>query len=308
MISWFAVATLVSTESAVSQGWCTPVGCVPSSLVSQALLVVGALALVCFALGALSFIPEARAVVREEHERAAAERDAFERFRRRVASLDATSARTPSAGGTNTLGAGALAVSGTRDDRLGRVRDAYRTTVTDVDHYDDEYGEPLEANLAAEFGDGVAGALAGGDTFTPALRSTLLEEASEASERRARLCRALDCEAETVRDAASTLREVEALVETDGTPTLGDSYETLDARWQRLYDAKQTVESLLNEQQETVRRNYGVAPGIGERIGLHEYLYDAEPYTHPVLAEGAALLDSLHEAQDRTAVALSRRI
>jgi hypothetical protein len=306
MGSWFTVATLVSTDSAVNHGWCTPFGCVPEAVIAQGFLLVGVLALVCFALAALSFVPEARSVVREEHTRAAAERDAFERFRKRVESLDGTRARLPDGG--QPLGAGTLRVAPERDERLDRVREAYRGTVMDTDHYVDEYDEPLATNLGAEFGDGVADAVVGGGTFTPALRRTLLEGASDASERRSRLCRALDTEAETLRSAGSTLRDVESLVEGTEGSTLGESYETLVDRWGRLSSAECTVEQLLDDQQSSLQEGYGVAPRLGGPVSLHEYLYADEPYTHPVLAEATELLGAVNDAQDRTATAISRRV
>ncbi|MFC7226443.1 hypothetical protein N0B31_03430 [Salinirubellus salinus] len=306
MIPWFPVGTLVSTEPAVNHGWCTPVGCVSEAVLAQAFLAVGVLALVCFALAALSFVPEARAVVREEHSRAAAERDAFERFRRRVESVDATPTSLPDGG--QLLGGGTLTRSRPPDDRLDTVRDAYRETVMAVDHYEAEYDESLPTNLGAEFGDGVADALEGGQTFSPALRQTLLEGATEASERRARLCRALDSESVTLREAASTLREVEDLLDETEGPTLSESYETLRRRWDRLDAAETTLERVVDENQGDIHRGYGVAPRMGGPVALHEYLYDSQPYTHPVLAESTQLLDAVHAAQDRTATAMSRRV
>jgi len=306
MVTWLPVATLVSTDAAVNHGWCTPVGCVSEALLAKAFLLSGLLALVCFALAALSFVPEARAVVREEHSRATAERDAFQRFRRRVASLDVTPTRMPDGG--QTLGVGTLSVSEPPDERLARVRDAYRETVMAVDHYGAEYDEPLATNLGAEFGEGVAEALVNGQTLTPALRTTLVEGASDASDRRAKLCRALDTEADTLRESAATLREVERTVEAADGPTLSESYDSLTRRWDRLQEAEATVEGVLAEQQSDLHEEYGVAPRLGGPVSLHEYLYADESYTHPVLAEGADLLETLRERQDQTALALARRV
>ena len=306
MCSWFTVATLVSTDSAVNQGWCTPFGCVSEAVIAQGFLLFGLAALICFALAVLSFVPEARSVVREERSRAAAERDAFGRFRKRVASLDPT--RTRMSDGGRTLEAGTLRVPPDRDDRLDRVRTAYRETVMGVDHYVDEYDEPLGTNLGAEFSDGVADMVVGGGTFTPALRQTLLEGAGDARERRARLCRALDTEADTLQSAAGTLRDVESLVEETEGSTLGESYETLVGRWGRLSSTECTVKELLSDQQSSLQAGYGVAPRLGGPVSLHEYLYAAEPYTHPVLAEATDLLGAVNDAQDRTAVAISRRV
>jgi hypothetical protein len=312
MDSLFHVATMMSTDGAVGAGVCTPVGCVTQALLAQGLLVLGLGALSFFALAALSFIPEARAVVREERTRADAERTAFERFARRVAQMDAGPARSPAAS-TGLSGPGpemgTIVLSGGEDDRLTGVRRAYRETVMAVDHYEEEYDEPLSTNLAAEFGDGVATAVMGADTFTPALKDTLVDSAESARDRRQGLVRALDCEAETLREAASTLRCAETTAEEANTgPTISLSFEDLMERWSRLYETEQTCEQLLAEQQQDLHSNYGVAPRLDGPASLHEYLYDDQSYTHPVLAEGAQVLDQVRTAQTRTSTALARRV
>ncbi|MFC6726651.1 hypothetical protein ACFQE1_20230, partial [Halobium palmae] len=51
------------------------------------------------------------------------------------------------------------------DDGLREVRAAYRDTVMGMAHYDDEYGEPLATNMAAEFSEELAGAVADGTAW-----------------------------------------------------------------------------------------------------------------------------------------------
>jgi hypothetical protein len=317
----FHAATMMSTDGAVGTGVCTPFGCVSGALLAKGLLVLGLGALSFFALAALSFIPEARAVVREERSRADAERTAFERFARRVAQLEAGAVQSPSAsmgpsgpgpGGSGPgpgLGLGTLSVSGGDDDRLERVQRAYRETVMAVDHYEEEYGEPPAMNLAAEFGEGVAAAVTGADVFTPTLQETLVESAEAARERRQGLVRALDCEEESLREAASTLRCAESTAdEATSGPTIDLSFEELMDRWGRLYDAQQRCEELLDAHQDELHERYGVAPRLDGPVSLHEYLYSDQPYTHPILAEGTRVLDRLGVAQSRTSTALSRRV
>jgi hypothetical protein len=306
MSKWLAVATLVSTDPAISQGWCTPFGCVSQAVLSQLLLLIGVTALACFALAALSVIPEARVVVNKEHSRTAGERDAFDRFQQRIQALETTHPRLSDGG--QPLAAGTLSTPPPSDGQLATVKKAYRETVMDMEHYSEEYDESLERNLSAEFGEGIARAVECGSVLTPALRNTLHESAVDAKQRRSRLCHALDTEDESLQTAATTLRDIEQLTTEAEGSTLGDSFETLDARWDRLSRAQHRTEQLLTDQQVELHDRHSVAPRLGGPISLHEYLYSNEPYTHPVLAEATALLDSVHTAQRRTAIALSRRV
>ena len=315
----FHAATMVSTKGTVgTDAICSPVGCVSAELLARALLYAGLGALTVFALATLAFIPDARAVLRRERERAGAERDAFARFARRVADLDATVAQgNPSQGaGVNRspgLGVGTLALSGAvdppPDDRVAQARRAYRDTVMSVPHYEEEYAESLAENVSAEFGESVAIALEGAETFTPGLRRTLVDGAETARDRRNSLVRAIEKEEATLRSAASTLSDVESDVEAvDGGSTLSLSFEQLMDRWGRLYDMEQECETVIEERQESLRSGYGVPLRLDGPISLQEYLYDSLPVTHPVLAEATRLIESVREVQDATSVALSRRV
>lgn len=315
----FHAATMVSTKGTVgAESICSPVGCFSAELLAHALLYTGLGALTVFALAALAFIPDARAVLRREHERAADERDAFARFARRVADLEAGPAQGNPSQGTGTnggpgLAVGTLALSGPADpppdDRVAQARRAYRDTVMSVSHYEEEYGESLEENVSAEFGESVAIALEGAETFTPGLRRTLVDGAETARDRRNSLVRAIEKEEVALRSAASTLSDVESDVEAvEGGSTLSLSFEQLMDRWGRLYDLEQECETVVEERQETLRSGYGVPLRLDGPITLQEYLYESLPVTHPILAEATRLIESVREVQDATSVALSRRV
>ena len=314
----FQVLTMVSTESAVgADALCSPFGCVSAELLARALLYAGLGALMVFALATLAFIPDARAVLRRERERAGDERDAFARFARRVADLDTTAAGGFAAGGGGSNvgpgpGVGTLAISGTAgrppDDQVARARRAYRDTVMSVPHYEEEYGESLAENVSAEFGESVAIALEEAEAFTPGLRRTLVDGADTARDRRNSLVRAIEREESTLRSAAGTLSEVESDVEAADGSTLSLSFEELMDRWGRLYDLEQECERVLEERQEAIQSGYGVPLRLDGPISLQEYLYDSLPVTHPVLAEATRMLESVRRVQDATSVALSRRV
>jgi hypothetical protein len=319
MATVFHAATMVSTKGAVSSdALCSPVGCVSPELFAQVLLYAGLGALMIFALAALAFIPDARAVLRRERERASDERDAFGRFARHVANLDATPTPNGVSQGVGLdqgpgPGVGTLALAGTGgampDDRIAMARRAYRDTVMSVPHYEEEYGETLAENVSAEFGESVAIALEEGGAFTPGLRGTLVGSAETARDRRDSLVRAIEQEEATLRSAASTLSDIETEVErVNEGPTLPLSFEQLMDRWGRLYDLERECEQVLEERQESIQSGYGVPLRLDGPVSLQEYLYDSLPVTHPVLAEATRVLEAVRNAQNSTSVALSRRV
>jgi len=79
----------------------------------------------------------------------ASERDAFDAFADRVATITVDSPRPPA------LMAGSVDTSGT-SSATAALREEYEATVMAVPHYDDVYGESIEENASAEFGPDLA--------------------------------------------------------------------------------------------------------------------------------------------------------
>lgn len=277
-------------------------GCGGVDLVTIALISVTAvLALLVFA--AVVHVWDAETLLDDELRRLAAEREAFSEFGKRVADMEVSeaSAAVPASGGL------VAATTTVPDDRLDRVRDAYRETVMDVGHFEEDYGEPLAENLAAEFGDNVAVAVVDGNQFTSQLKAALLQSSREASRQRASFISTLEAEAESLEAAASTLSEVDAergsLAEA---PLPSRSYEELVDDWHRLGTLSERCRSLVSERQRRLRElSSPLPPGGGE---LHEYLYEELAVSHPVLADAASLSEKVEELRGRVLQSLTRRV
>lgn len=84
-------------------------------------------------------IPAAIAAVDRKSERLQQERDAFDRFATEVDSL--------SVSGENTNGPTPVAARTVSKNGLRNVRNAYRSTVMEIDHFESEYGEELYENM-----------------------------------------------------------------------------------------------------------------------------------------------------------------
>lgn len=277
-------------------------GCGGIDLAAVAILVFFGL-LAFLVLAAIVHVSEAASIVDEERTRLAAERDAFDVFARRVATMEVSEATAamPAAGGI------ATATATGQDGGLDSVKAAYRDTVMDVDHYDADYGEPLGENLAAELGDGLAYAVVDGRQFTPQLKSALLDASREASRRRSSFLSTLEEEAESLSEAAETIEAIDEEQESIAAAPLSQrSWGGLVRDWNRLGDLTDRCRSSMQERQDRTRSLSASLPS--ERPDLHEYLYSGLPVTHPVLADVAALSEAIETRRSQVLQAITRRV
>lgn len=269
------------------------------------LAVLGVTAAFLLVAGAvISRLDGAREALAREATRTRAERDAFARFRRRVAKLEPGERAWPSptGGGTNVLTVPAGSGAGS-DDALASARQAYRETVMSTPHYEEEYGEPIAVNVAEEFSGPVASALVeDGATLTPSLRATLADGARRACEDRTELLSRLETERSAVSDAESTLAPAaeagERIVDRDLSTA---SYTDIVSEYERLEWHEGRVETLLTDRQGRIHDEEG------DSRYWFEYLYRSLPATYPVLSAGADALSTIDEAKGRLASAAGGR-
>jgi hypothetical protein len=254
--------------------------------------------------GSLSYVPSARSLLREEREKTRRERTAFEAFADRVGRLSA-SAPTAVASGPQQL----VRASGGADAQLSAVRDAYRDTVMGMSHYDEEYGEPLAANMAAEFSEELAGAVSGGTSLSPQIKRALIAGANEARNERDAFLRTLDAEAAEIRDAASTLSQADRKRAEIADRRLElSSYDQLRDAWEKLDELEADCEACLDDRQASVHDGYTLGFRSGDSETFHSYLYRPLDVSYPVLADGANVLDAVQETRRQVTGAASSRL
>lgn len=305
MVAAAPLATRVSMRNmeVVDDVCRSALGCGGADLATIALVAVAVvLALVVFAVAV--HVREATSLLTEECERLRAERDAFEAFTRRVATLETSeaSAAVPATGGITTT------ATALPDDGLEEVREAYRETVMAVPHYEADYGEPLVDSVAAEFGEDVAVAVVDGGRLTPQLKSALLEGSREAQRSRTALRSSLEAEAESLERSAAELAEVDAEREAiaDRAPLPERSFEALEADWRRLGELADRCRGVVAERQATLRdRSPTTPPTVPD---LQAYLYDDLSVDYPVLADASALVEAVESARSRLLRSLTRRV
>jgi len=275
--------------------------CAPEATVQAAAVVVfGALTLLV--LVGLAHVYDARDALSEERERVAAERDAFRRFAAKVEGIDVSA-------GQVSAGTSAPVAVRTKppDSGMGTVREAYRETVMGVPHFDDEYGEELVTNAAAELSPEVAAALADGGTLTPQLRGALATQSREAAASRENLIDAIDGERERVREATESLERVEDDVsELDDASFLPYSYGELEDAYDRLEDARDDADALVTERQATLHAEGAGAQGM-DGHDFRRYVYGSLGTSYPVLTEASRLIDRIEDVQSQVVTSLLRR-
>lgn len=270
--------------------------------VSTIALVLVTVVLAVLVFATIVHVREATSLVEEETERLEAERDAFDAFARRVANLEVAEAAQP----VTTSGGVATVASTAPDDRLDRVRTAYRETVMDVPHYEADYGEALAENLSAEFGDEIAYAVEDGRQLTPQLKSALLDASREASRNRSSFISTLEAEADALADAASEMEELDGeRASVAAAPVTERSYEELVADWKRLGRLGERCRQLTRSRQEQIR---STSAAIRNAPDLHSYLYDEIDVTYPVLADAVSLSDTIEDLRSRFLDSITRRV
>lgn len=291
---------------AVDEVCSAALGCSQTDVIGQLLLLVvtGLVAVVIIA--AAVHIREARATVSEERSRTATERHAFERFARKVSRFDAsvTPVQPASAPGA---GSAVSATSVPSSRGLNQVRTAYEETVLEMDHYEEEYDEPLAEHMRRELGAELATAVDQSQQLTPPLKQALVGRAREAARDRERLITQLDRERETLDAADDELASIADAVDESAPRSVGGwTFPDLVDEWHRLGELESRVSRLLTRRQEALQARGPDGRRAGEP-SLNAYLYERLDTTFPVLTDAAVIADRVKTARRRVLLALTSR-
>lgn len=262
---------------------------------------VGGIALV---LGFL-YLARAASACNTEADRLRAERDAFERFGRKVAELDPGKRRSV---GPSPVGSTAVVSTGGGTDQHRRVRQLYGKTVMGVDHYDEEYGEPMNRHCAAELGEQAAHVLTGDGRLSTGEQQLLVGAAGDARRRRQRLLKAVTTERETIHEASELLEPANDTIEPVEHDLRLIEFDELRRRWEQLDEAEQSCSRLLDDRQGRLQSGVAVAGGRWDGFKFCSYLYGELSVRHPVLASGATVLDRLRTRKGAVVRALTARV
>ena len=243
--------------------------------------------------GGLSRIPEAVTTAKEEYRRVKAEREAFEAFTAGVQELDTVEDLQSDAsdmGGIVFHGSTA-----TTEPTTDSIQDLYRETFMSVDHYDEEYNEPLRTNASAELGLDLEAVLATNSRLTPPLKRELIRASRTAARDRKRFQTLVKSELNSLTDARTQVQSAaETATRIHDEDLVGHSIAELEAQTQRLQTIERECKSLVEDRQ----AEYVSGPE-GDGIHFKEYLYDQHEWTHPVVCDALDVIRSLREAKHR---------
>lgn len=231
--------------------------------------------------------------LREERRRTTAERDAFEEFTRRVQGLQTVTRPT-----TTTV-----LVERTADNGLEAILDIYRETVMAVPHYREEYDKCAHADIADEFGPGIAAMLPGSRGLDESTKRTVLLAADGSRRSRDALLEILDSESDSVESIASQLRTIAEELESISTVDFNSkTFGALDAYRGRIDTLRGKCDAIAATRQDTLGQYRHTTVGTSDVRSVPEYLYQEFDNVFPILAYIAELgdrMDTLHSRLSR---------
>lgn len=251
---------------------------------------------------AAGYVRDALRTVEDEQEVVESERDAFLEFAEGVQSLPA--ATQPARGVTTAH----VAHMGTDERALEQVRSRYRETVMAVPDYDQEYGEPFDEHLAAEFGSDVASVVLDGHQFNEPVKQLLVEQSRQSAQQRERLLEGFAVEERSLCRSNLELEPVASfLEEVDGPALETREFDELVETDDDVRRHRARCESVLERRQEEVHTTNRRVGGATEMF-LQEYLYKNLPVSFPVLHTGLEYIRELDARRSALVRTLCRRI
>lgn len=255
-----------------------------------------------------------RTTVREERQRTDAERAAFEAFAADVAAVDPVAPSRADFAAHATPGDRGSTVTSMPANRLTppgaaateAVRRAYENTVLALPFHEREYGEGYAENLRAEFGPDLAAALTVGDTFTPAVKRTLLEAITAATETRETIRESCDRELASLEAVERDLVPLAAEVRGHDVRRLeGRTFGELDGFWTRLGRIRERCDRIVAERQDAISTHRDVFDGGADGDEFVVYLYRNLSVTYPVCALCSEIGTCAASVRDRVETALA---
>jgi hypothetical protein len=251
---------------------------------------------------AFAFAPrvsEAIGIAREERDRIAAEKDAFERFVQRIAAMEpsdrnVTTTPDPSSPAVS-LSKSSCKQKPADESSLQAVREVYRETVMDTPHYETDYAESIEQHMATELGPELTRAVTDEGKLLRQVREELLEQSRNAGRERTALLQTIEEEIDDITDGKRTVRTVH-----EGITSVEDSLYPSDVSgivdgWTRLETLEDEMRALLRRRQSEIASGTGGMPPHA----LQRYLYQSRPWTYPILLDGLETVERIDEARDR---------
>lgn len=252
--------------------------------------------------GCLLRVPEAITTVREEQRQIEAEREAFEAFAAEIKDLNAADNPGPATVVMNSRSLSGCSVA--LGDTTESVRTLYRETVMAVDHYEEEYNEPLLTNVAAELGADFRTALLTSGQLTTPLQQALSQRSYSVASEREEFNSFVQSELDSLTDAKTRLRNVtETIAEVRDRGFTHQPIDTFEASTRQLRTVEEKCELLMTDRQ-TEYTNALEA----DDLNFTEYLYQEYEWTHPVVGDTLDVIDHARDVKAQITTTVSDRL
>ena len=238
-------------------------------------------------------------IVRKERSKTVSERNAFDEFAKAVNSFDAAPLNQKPIQTRSLL-------ENPRQTDTHKIRQAYRESVMDVQHYEEEYNETLVVNLTAEFGPKIASAIVNANPITSQLQQAITTAAKVAKKERADHVATLDTEQAELKEARQNISELEEVLTSNiNGQYYQKSYNTLREAYHQLIEAESQCRVILQDRQR--QRQTGHTKVRSESVpDLQTYLYQDLEITYPVLSDTLHLYEDLRSCRSRIEYWLAR--
>lgn len=221
-----------------------------------------------------------------ERRRTTAELAAFDTFIDRVQDIPTTRAAS--------LSSPSALIERAPKGGLASVRDAYRSTVMAVPHYEEEYDNDFAEDVIEEFGSTIATILEQDRPFDARTKQTLLALAVDSQSRRMTHIDLIDAERESIEAATERLRPIAEELDTIADTELQEeSFGSLDAYRARMDTLVEKCDTAAEHRQNDLFKHQSIAALPDEIAAVPLYLYQRHDSTFPILAYVAALGDQI---------------
>lgn len=284
--------------------------CSMTEPVSNLFLIIGTILVLLVFVTAVLHFKKASTAIQEERSRTAEESDALSEFIRRVESVEPSQPQSnPMMIGGATAPQPDSASITEQPHSIEKIQHAYEETMMAVPHYDEEYGETLFVNMAAEFGSDIATAVTEGSEFTSPLKSAIVEKSRESYKQREQLLSGLDTEASELRSAESSAQSINhSLDEFTASDASSLSYDELQGWWHQLNDLERSCTDILKNRQLHIHSRAVTSNAQIENTTFNEYLYGSLGVVYPVLVSFAELNEQIRQAKRSVVDELTRRV
>lgn len=240
-----------------------------------------------------------RRLLRTERERTANELAAFEAFTDRIRDVPAM-ASMPAAGP-------AALTDRSQANSLATVRDAYQSTVMDVPHYDQEYGNDFPQDITAEFGTTITTILVENGSLDARTKRVILTLAAESRTRRQQHLDLLDAEAESIETAAARIEPiVQELTTFEDRDFCAESFGALDGYRARTEVLLDKCDKAAERRQKDLHDHCAADVLSGTVAAVPLYFYQELETTFPLLSFIAELGECIESIQREIGRAVSR--